>query len=114
MELYFSKYEYQFMVLFKKVFLVYCFALTGAINCQPNISGNWQGIIQIDGQTIDKSALLYAEFIQKNGALEGKMRDEIFGSDLFAVKRFKGSISKNSLSFNQTIIEKQKQNSEKY
>jgi len=110
MELYFSKYEYQFMVLFKKAFLVYCFALTGAINCQPNISGNWQGIIQIDGQTIDKSALLYAEFNQKNGALEGKMRDEIFGSDLFAVKRFKGSITKNSISFNQTIIEKQKQN----
>ena len=109
MELYCSNYEYNTMILFKKTFLFFYCAFIGVLNCQTNLSGSWQGIIQIEGQTLEKSTLIYADFQQKGALLEGKMRDEIVGTDLFAVKRIKGSVTANTCSLNQTIIEKQKQ-----
>ena len=112
MELYSFNYEYVTMVLKKHIFCFLSCLFSGLILSQVDLSGNWQGIIQLDGQTIEKSTLLYANFNQKGIALDGKMRDEIVGKDFYAVKRLKGTVLKNEITFNQTIIEKQKQNAQ--
>lgn len=112
MELYSFNYEYVTMVLKKHIFCFLSCLFSGLIVGQVDLSGNWQGIIQLDGQSIEKSTLLYANFNQKGTALDGKMRDEIVGKDFYAVKRLKGTVLKNEITFNQTIIEKQKQNAQ--
>ena len=112
MELYSLNYEYIIMVLKKHIFCFLSCLFSGLILSQVDLSGNWQGIIQLDGQTIEKSSLLYANFNQKGTALDGKMRDEIVGKDFYAVKRLKATVLKNEITFNQTIIEKQKQNAQ--
>lgn len=97
------------MFLFKSSFFIYCLLFSKAIYSQSVFTGVWQGIVQLEGQALEKSTLIYAEFTEKGTNIEGKMRDEIYGSDLFAVKRLKGTQFKNTLTLKQSIIEKQKQ-----
>ena len=78
---------------------------------QLKLAGVWQGVLQIDGQPSEKSMLLYAEFKQIGSTIEGKMREELFSTDLFSVKRLKGTITATSFKFSQSVIEKKKQTS---
>lgn len=78
---------------------------------QIDFNGVWQGIIVRDGTKNENSSLLYANFIVNGKILEGKTRDEIYNTDLYAVKKLKGTVSGNVLDFKQIVVEKKKNSS---
>ncbi|MEY3237536.1 MAG: hypothetical protein RI883_1637 [Bacteroidota bacterium] len=61
-----------------------------------------------DGYKFEQGTLLYCTFNISGEVLEGKMRDEIFSKDLFAVKKIKGFAKDNKLEISQFVIEKKK------
>ncbi len=84
--------------------------LTLVSMAQTMLSGNWQGILIRDGGTIQQSTIIYLSISSNEKEFIGKTREEIFDTELFAVKKIKGSASEKNLSFQQTFIEKKKTN----
>ena len=85
--------------------------LTLASMAQSLLSGNWQGLLIRDGGTIQQSTIIYLSIPSSEKEFIGKTREEIFDTDLFAVKKMKGSTNVKNMSFQQTFIEKKKTNS---
>jgi outer membrane protein OmpA-like peptidoglycan-associated protein len=75
---------------------------------QNILSGTWQGIIIKDGTSNEQAMILYAQFEIDNGTVSGRTRNEIIDTDLFAVKKIKGSAKEKSISFSEFVIEKKK------
>lgn len=71
-----------------------------------DLKGTWQGVIIKAGQKIEKGTLLYVEFDVNGNSLAGKMREEMYETEFFAVKKIKGEINETGLSFDQIVIEK--------
>jgi len=95
----------------KTIYLGFAFCvLTLATYAQSMLSGNWQGILIRDGGTIQQATIIYLNIPSNEKEFNGKTREEINGTDLFAVKKMKGSTNGTNLSFQQTFIEKKKTN----
>ncbi|MES2799808.1 MAG: OmpA family protein [Bacteroidota bacterium] len=95
------------MKLLFTVFLVtacHAFALA-----QTDFSGAWQGVLIQDGTTIEKGTLIYADFTISDAEITGRTRTEVYNSKFFAVKKIKGSIKSNALTFTEFVIEKKSQ-----
>lgn len=75
---------------------------------QKLLSGTWQGLMIKDGSSADQAMILYAQFEIDNGVVTGRTRNEIVDTDLFAVKKIKGSALEKSISFSEFVIEKKK------
>lgn len=91
--------------------IFFCFLLISSTFfglSQVDFNGVWQGVMVKDGAKNEHGSLLYADFTINGKTLEGKMRDEIFNTDYFAVKKIKGSANGNEVSVNQFVIEKKK------
>jgi OmpA-OmpF porin, OOP family len=86
-------------------------ALSGFAQGEVNFSGTWQGMIIPDGQKMEQGSIIFANFSVSGKMVEGKTREEVLNTDLFAVKKIKGEISKNQIKFKQTVIEKKKTSS---
>lgn len=95
-----------------KLFALISILIAFPISAQVDLSGNWQGILQRDGMPNDKSVIIYATFTLKDGILEGKTRNEIYETDLFAVKKIKGTSKEKQLTFSEYVIEKKKNSSQ--
>jgi len=82
----------------------YCFSYSfgGSID----LSGTWQGVMIRAGQKTIDGSVLYAEFKISDGIVSGKMREEIYDSEYFAVKMLKGTFVNGELRFKQIAIEK--------
>jgi OOP family OmpA-OmpF porin len=91
--------------------LIFLFILTNKIIAQTDFSGVWQGIIVKDGFKNEQASILFAVFKINKGLIEGKTRDEIVDTDLYAVKKIKGTCRNNEIKFNQYVIEKKKNSS---
>jgi len=92
-----------------KHLIICCFLLISSTFCglsQVDFNGVWQGVMVKDGAKNEQGSLLYADFSINGKTLEGKMRDEIFNTDFFAVKKIKGSANGNEINVNQFVIEK--------
>lgn len=94
----------------KLIFITYLILFLTVLNVssQTNLNGVWQGVMLRDGYKQEQGTLLYATFSITGDVLEGKMRDEIFSKDLFAVKKIKGFAKDNKLEISQFVIEKKK------
>lgn len=68
--------------------------------------GKWQGVIIRAGQSIEDGTLIYAEFTTDGNSLNGRMREEIYNTERFAVKKISGTVGDEGLSFRQIVIEK--------
>lgn len=90
--------------------IAFCLSALATI-AQPLLSGNWQGILIRDGSTIEQATIIHLSIPSNDKEFIGKSREEIYGTDLYAVKKIKGSMEKKNLSFQQTFIEKKKTNS---
>lgn len=75
---------------------------------QADFNGVWQGIMVKDGYQNEQGSILYANFNVDGKTVEGKMRDEIYNTDNFAVKKIKGSTSGNEINIQQFVVEKKK------
>lgn len=75
------------------------------------LSGVWQGIMIKDGSSNDQSTLVFAHFEISDGNVSGNTRNEMYDTDLFAVKKIRGTSSQNKLSLTEFVIEKKKNNS---
>jgi OOP family OmpA-OmpF porin len=94
----------------KLVYLI-IFFFSSNLLAQIDFNGVWQGVLIKDGSSLEKASIFYAELSLRNGFIEGKTRDEIYDTDLYAVKKIKGSQKNNELKFNQIVIEKKKNSS---
>lgn len=92
-------------------FIFICWLGTHSFATSIDLNGTWQGVMIPAGQKIEKGTLLYCEFSISNGSMTGSMRDEIYESDLFAVKKIDGKVNGDMLSFNQIVVEKSKKSS---
>lgn len=75
------------------------------------LSGIWQGIMIKDGSSNDQSTLVFANFEITDGKVSGNTRNEMYDTDMFAVKKIRGTSTQNKLSFSEFVIEKKKNNS---
>ena len=82
-------------------FLLFLFYLTSFFSLsQVKITGEWQGIMFENSDSIKKSKPVYFSFYLVNGLLEGKFRQEIYGTDEFSIAQLTGkSSSKNKINF---------------
>ncbi|MEY4604414.1 MAG: hypothetical protein RIT43_1706 [Bacteroidota bacterium] len=92
-----------------KIFLFVFIVLP--VMAQTSLEGIWQGILIKDGSAIEQSSILFAEFKENSGSIEGKTRDELYNTDQYAVKRIKGTADQNTLTFKQIVIERKKNSS---
>jgi outer membrane protein OmpA-like peptidoglycan-associated protein len=95
--------------------IAFC-VLTLATVAQPMLSGNWQGIlirdgVTIDGVTIQQATIIYMNIPSNDKEFIGKTREEIYDTELFAVKKLKGTTNGKNLNFQQSFIEKKKTSS---
>ncbi|MCX6196383.1 MAG: hypothetical protein NTY55_06970 [Flavobacteriia bacterium] len=67
---------------------------------QVKITGEWQGIMIQNGDSIKNSKPIYFSFYLVNGLLEGKFRQERYGTVEFSIAQLTGkSSSKNKINF---------------
>jgi OOP family OmpA-OmpF porin len=71
-----------------------------------DLHGTWKGVMTIAGQTIEEGTLLYADFSINEGTVTGQMREEIFETEMFAVKDLRGTSSDNIIAFEQRVVSK--------
>jgi outer membrane protein OmpA-like peptidoglycan-associated protein len=90
--------------------IAFC-VLTLATVAQPMLSGNWQGILIRDGGTIQQATIIYLTIPTNDKEFMGKTREEIYDTELFAVKKLKGTTNGKNLNFQQSFIEKKKTSS---
>lgn len=96
--------------MMQKLFFIFLIVFSMPVQSQTNVdfNGVWQGIIITDGKTADKGNIIFAHFVVKGDKVEGKTREEYYGSEFYAVKTIKGTVSKNQIKFKQIMIEKKK------
>jgi outer membrane protein OmpA-like peptidoglycan-associated protein len=82
--------------------------LCSVLQAQSNLQGIWQGILVKDGTSMENGTVVYADFKITNEIVTGKIRNEIIGSEYFAVKQIKGTHINQELKFEETVIEKKK------
>jgi outer membrane protein OmpA-like peptidoglycan-associated protein len=82
-------------------FLLFLFYLTSFFSfSQVKITGEWQGIMFENSDSIKNCKPIYFSFYLVNGLLEGKFRQEIYGTDEFSIAQLTGkSSSKNKINF---------------
>jgi len=67
---------------------------------QVKITGEWQGIMIQNGDSIKNSKPIYFSFYLVNGLLEGKFREELYGTTEYSIASLTGkSNSKNKINF---------------
>jgi outer membrane protein OmpA-like peptidoglycan-associated protein len=71
----------------------------------PTYAGTWQGALIKAGQSMQKSTVVYMQIEFKDGKLKGHMREETLGTDYFALKQLRGSVTDGTLKFEQTVLE---------
>jgi outer membrane protein OmpA-like peptidoglycan-associated protein len=96
-----------------KTFLILlaCCAYSVCVDAQVSLSGSWQGLLIRDGVPLKNASIIYLNVTSSEKEFIGKIREELYDSDLFAVKQLKGKNNGRTVSFQQTLIEKKKSNS---
>jgi OmpA-OmpF porin, OOP family len=94
-----------------KVFLYQLFFFILIINSafsQAKLKGVWQGIMQRDGMKENDAHVFYIAFLEDGKTITGKTRTEVYGTDLYAVQKMKGTQKGNQFEFNEFVIESKK------
>ena len=83
-------------------FLLFLFYLTSFFSfSQVKITGEWQGIMFENSDSLKKGEPVYFSFYLVNGILEGKFRQEIYGETTYIVSELLGyGNAKKEISFN--------------
>lgn len=83
-----------------------------ALNSSAGIpDGTWQGILVQSGRKMEEGTLLYARFSVSGNTISGKMREEIYDTENYAIKQFNGSLKNGTITLRQTVVERKTKNS---
>ena len=93
------------------LFFLMCCIFSLSSEAQVTLSGSWQGLLIRDGVQLKNATIIYLDVPSNDTEFIGKIREELYDTDLFALKKIKGNINNRVLSFQQTVIEKKKTNS---
>lgn len=88
------------------LFFTLCLSTLGITQ---SYSGLWKGSFFPNGTSADKGKIIYLELTEnKDGEIQGKVRNEVFDSEDFALKQVKISSKKGDkkLNINETIVSK--------
>lgn len=88
-------------------FLIFSFIVFG----QSDLDGVWQGIISKNGNPISQSNPFYLKVETSSGKLSGLSREEIFGTDFYAVGKFYGTLKNDILEWKHVVYQKKEGNS---
>lgn len=91
--------------------LIFCLLAFISSAVETDLSGNWQGVMIRAGVDIEDGTLLLCEFNIVDGVLSGYMREEIYNTELYALKKINGELNDGELSFKQVVVEKHKRSS---
>ena len=94
--------------MMKKILLIALVFCTFYSYSQVVFNGLWQGILILDGQKLEQGKIIFANFAVTGKNIEGKTREEVYNTDLYAVKKIKGEVTNNEIKFKQLVIEKKK------
>lgn len=84
--------------------------LCSQINAQEDLRGNWLGVMQRAGQSVEDGSPFYLTLNGVDGTISGFTREEVYDAADFAVKQIKGTVNKNSIEFQQIVISKSNKN----
>jgi OOP family OmpA-OmpF porin len=93
------------------LFSIACCVFSLSVEAQVLLSGSWQGLLVRDGVPLKNASIIYLNVPSNENQFIGKIREEVYDTDLYAIKKIKGNINQRALSFQQTVIEKKKTNS---
>jgi outer membrane protein OmpA-like peptidoglycan-associated protein len=65
------------------------------------ITGNWQGFLMKNGETVDQAHIIYFEF-KSDGKFVAKTREEIINKEGYSIKSLTGEITGNKATLKQT------------
>lgn len=80
--------------------LVFLFLLS-SFSCFTQITGNWQGLLIKNGETVDQAQIIYFEF-KSDGKFVAKTRQEIINKEGYSIKSLTGEIAGNKATLQQT------------
>jgi OOP family OmpA-OmpF porin len=86
-------------------FVFICCLLSHSVFSQ--VAGNWKGFVIPDGQSLDRSTIIYLE-ITPTAEISARSREEMPGKEGYVVKKMKGSVTGNHLELKQFVVEKKK------
>jgi len=90
---------HRFKVLF---FFVFCLH---AISHSQDLSGFWRGAMIPNGMNIEKGTVIYIEIAASNADITGISREEIYGTETYALKKISGTKNaSNELMLKQVVI----------
>jgi OmpA-OmpF porin, OOP family len=79
--------------------------------CQNPLTGLWKGVLLRDGFKEKESLVFYLDLKINEKEISGKTRQEVYDTDLFAVKKIKGNFSENKINLSEFVVEAQKSSS---
>lgn len=89
-------------------FFLFIFQTFGS---SQDLNGTWQGVIVRNGISLEKGTLLYLKFEIIDGVVTGRMREELYETEFYSVKKINGKFTNGEVSFKQLVIEKSKKTS---
>lgn len=93
-------------------FIIFLLFICGSwYSFAENLGGSWQGVMYAAGTPLEKGNLVYLYVNGSEGDIKGLMREELYESDLYAVKQTDFSISEDKISFKQVVVSKNKKSS---
>lgn len=71
-----------------------------------NLEGYWRGALIPNGIPIEKGSILMLDLTINQNEVEGISREELYGTETFALKNIKGTRTENNISIKQTVVTK--------
>lgn len=97
-----SEYIYNMMHFIRLI----SFILITQTAFSQNLSGVWRGAMMQYGTSMEKATLIYFDLSVDAGIVEGNVRNEIYSTETFAIKKLKGTAKENTLDFKEIVVSK--------
>lgn len=82
-----------------------------SFNLLSQYQGTWKGVFIPAGLSASQGTLVYLDIDDSDGSYTGKIRNEGYESDLYAVKLFEGKATNDGLAFEERVLLSQKKSS---
>ena len=107
MEHYLIFNEYTYML--KVIFIALIAFLSSPVKAQ--FEGTWKGVFIPAGVSASQGTIVYLDLSDNGNSLTGKIRNEGYESDMYAVKLFESEVRNNELHFEERVVLSQKKTS---
>jgi len=87
--------------------LTWFFGLNLIFAMGQSLDGVWKGSMYANGTSIESGRVIYLEIQgEKSGTITGRIRNEIYNTNDFALKNIKGEAKSGTISLSETVVSK--------